>query len=160
MNCTYLDFNGKCRSSPVYGGIYNPTPEEKANYCTNDSEMRCCPRLQIYQSHLEATGRSARVSNINTNTNTNTNTNNNSSNLSVDVKDAFELVYTMVEGKKGLSEDEKVEINARISMLEKELGKGQKEIDKSKVERIRQGFEKYGWLIPTIAEIIAKGLGA
>ncbi len=44
-------------------------------------------------------------------------------------------------------------------MLERELGKDPKQIDKGKIERIRQGFEKYGWLIPTIVEIIAKGLG-
>ena len=122
MNCPYLDSIGHCKSSPVWGGIYNPTVEEKERYCTNGSEMKYCPRLQLYQSHLEATGKGATVSNKNTNvnTNTNTNTNTNSSYLSLEVKDAFGLAYATVDAKRDISSDEKASIDGRLLILQRD----------------------------------------
>jgi hypothetical protein len=114
--------------------------------------MKYCPRSQIFLENLRARkGNSSQSISIN-----NVNTNINSLTLSPEIKDALELAYTIVEGRKELSENEKGEITARISMLEKELEKEREQRDKGKIERIRQGLEKYGWLIPTIAGIIAK----
>jgi hypothetical protein len=157
MDCPYLLFNGTCDT----GGVYRPSEEEKQKYCNNEIEMRYCPRSRIFLENLRARqGNSAQsVTNVNNVTSNNVNTNNNSLTLSPEIKDTFELAYTIVEGRKGLSEDEKGEITARIQILEKEMGKEQGQRDKGKIERIRQGLEKYGWLLPTIVEIIAKGLG-
>jgi hypothetical protein len=132
--------------------------EEKLQYCNSRTEMQSCPRLIVFKTVLEAQRGNTSVSNVNNNANYNTN--NNSTNLNLNVKETFELARLMVEGKRGISEDEKVEIYARISMLERELGKDKTQIDKSKIERIKQGFEKYSWLIPIVADIIKKGLGA
>jgi len=122
--------------------------------------MRCCPRLQSYQRHLEATtNKSASISNINTSTNTNTITNSNSSNLSLEVNEAFEIAYATVETKKDITQDEKDEINGRLLVLRRELSKDPTKIDKSKVQRLYEGLQKYGFLIPIIIEITKKALG-
>jgi hypothetical protein len=160
MNCPYLDGIGHCRASPLWNNIYNPTEEEKEDYCTDELEMRCCPRLQLFQSHLEAiNSKGANVSNINTNTSANTNINTNVVNLSVEIREAFEIAYATVEAKKDISQDEKDVINGRLLVLERELAKDPEKIDASKVQRLRAGFEKYGWLIPIIIEITKKALG-
>jgi hypothetical protein len=87
----------------------------------------------------------------------NTNTNTNSLNLSQDLKEDFELAYATVEAKKDISQDEKDLVNGRLLVLEREVGKGKEKTDKSKIQRLRDGFEKYSWLIPIIVDIIKKG---
>lgn len=159
MDCVYLNYIKKCVASPHPSGIYTPTPNELEKFCTNSEEMWSCSRLRQYRVHLQAQGGNTNLSNVNNNTNNNTNTNtNNSSSLNLDVQDALELAFTMVERKNGISDDEKNEINARIAVLEKELGKGENGIDNNKIERIKQGFQRYSWLVPTIVDIITKSL--
>ncbi len=51
-------------------------------------------------------------------------------------------------------------INGRLLVLEREIGKEKEKINKDKIQRLREGFEKYSWLIPVIIDIVKKGLGA
>jgi hypothetical protein len=123
-------------------------------------EIRSCPRFKSLHSHLEAlNNKGARLENVNLNTNTLTNTSTTSFNLSLDLKEAFEIAYNTVEAKKDITQDERDSINGRLLTLEKELEKGSAKTDVSKVERLRVGFEKYSWLIPIIIDIIKKALG-
>lgn len=160
MNCIYLNRQGFCTASPINGGhgATKPTEEEKLQFCNSIDGMRQCPRLYLIQKHIAMINKGSYISNINTNTNTNINTN--SLNLSQDLKEDFEIAYATVEAKRDISQDEKDLINGRLLVLEREIGKGKEKIDKSKIQRLRKGFEKYGWLIPIIIDIIKKGLEA
>ena len=44
-------------------------------------------------------------------------------------------------------------------VLEKEVGKDPTKMGVGKIERLRAGFEKYGWLIQQIIDIAKKALG-
>jgi hypothetical protein len=158
MNCIYMNKDGVCTASPVnngYGAI-SPTEEEKLRFCINENGMKQCPRMELILRHIATVNQGSYVSNINTNTNSNIN----SVSLSQDLKEDFELAYATVEAKKGISQDEKDLINGRLLVLEREIGKGKEKIDKSKIQRLREGFEKYSWLVPIIIDIIRKGLEA
>jgi len=159
MNCPYLSKSGYCNAC-LHNCAFQPTIFEKKNYCTNEDKMSFCPRLRLYQSHLEATNsKGSRVSNVSSNINTLTNASTTSLDLSLDLKEAFELAYAMVEVKKDITQDERDLINGQLSVLEKEVVKAPAKRDVDKIEQLRVGFEKYGWLIPFIIDITKKALG-
>lgn len=157
MNCPFLDLTECCNMKPIFNFLYDPSTDELKSYCTNELDMTSCPRRMILEGFLRASrgkGDGTSITNVNTNTNRNTNTLLTS--LSVEVVEAFELAKATVEAKKNLSEDEKDAIYGRLLVLERELAKGQGNIDKGKIQRLKEGFEKYGWLIPTVIDILKK----
>jgi len=63
LDCVYL-VEGFCTAQAVhepglkikYAKYYQPTDEERKNFCNNSDKFKECPRFTAYQSHLNAMG--------------------------------------------------------------------------------------------------------